>query len=103
MVKSIDLQTGPYNLEELASTVEKEKDQILLRKGDKLVAVVIPAPDELWTLEEKARARRRFFEMVEDIHQRTAGLDKKALQRLVDEGLKAVRQAKRRQRQVGTP
>ena len=94
MVRSIDVQSSSCDLRELARVVEQEKDQILLRKGDTLVAVVIPASQEPWTGEEKANARRQFFEMVDEIRTRTEGLDRDTVQRLVRRGVKAVRHAK---------
>jgi hypothetical protein len=103
MIKSIDLQTASYDLEEVAQTVEKDKDQILLRRGDRLVAVVIPASEDSPMPEEKLKARQRFFEIVETIHQRTETLDKKKLQRVVRQGIKEVRERKRQHRQGAAP
>ncbi len=87
MVKKVTALKARQNLGELLEEVYHKGDQFIIERAGHPMAAVVP----LSQLESREKRRRRFFETIDEIRKRNAGVRPEIIEREVAEAVRAVR------------
>jgi len=92
MVKTIDFEYAAKNLKKLLIEVRSGVNQYILKDNGQEMAVLLSFNDFQRFSESKEQAKKRFFEMVDKIHQRTKDVPLKEIEDAVNEAVAAAKQ-----------
>lgn len=91
MPRRMSTQEFKNSLGESVNSVRFGNEPIILQQRGKDAVAVVP----LWVLENQERARRRVFEIMEQVANAHADMDPEAIDQLVNEEIAAYRAEKR--------
>ena len=87
MVKKVNALKARQNLGQLLEEVYYKGDQYVIERAGKPMAAVVP----LWQLEEWQKRRERFFDAVDELHQKNQDVKPEVIEREAQEAVRAVR------------
>jgi prevent-host-death family protein len=96
MKRTISAVEARKRLGEILESVYYRGDEVVIERAGKPMAVVVPSS----RYEAFQQQRRRFLDMIEELHERSKTTEDKALEREIEEAIQEVR-AERRAREAG--
>ena len=84
MVKTFDLKKASKDLQRLVRDVKKSADQYILKEGHNGVAALISIEDYQKLLRNREEAKKRFFEIVDQVRERNKDIDPQEIATLRD-------------------
>ena len=94
MLKTVNALKARQNLGQLLEEVYYNGDQFIVERAGRPMAAVVP----LWQFEEWRQRRERFFEAVDELHEKNQGVDPEVIEQEISEAVQAVRRNRARQR-----
>ena len=93
MRKNISTQELKTHIGEVVDSVRLRGDRYIIERRGKAVAAIVP----LSVNENDERQRLRFFNLIEDVHQKNRDIPSKQIDAAIDQAITEVRRQKRRQ------
>jgi prevent-host-death family protein len=101
MLKTIDFKDAATNLENLLKEVKQGTNQYIVKDNGNEMAVLLSYNDFQNLTESKELTRKRFFEMIERLYQRTKDVPLEKIEDAINEAVKVARKNETGESQAG--